>query len=89
LLQLVAAKLGADVALHHAVDELMFFRGVGMVGSGHGFFYFFGWMGVVCFLGEEESGESMLERIAGAFEFTGGSAGPGGMAGVAAVGFQL
>jgi len=89
LLQLVAAELGADVPLHHALDEFVFFRGVGMVGGGHGLLDFFDWVGVVRFLREQESGESMLERVTGAFEFAGSGARARGVAGVAAVRFEL
>ena len=87
LLELVAAKLRADVALHHLVDKLVLFLGIGMVGGGDGLFDFFKWVGVVCFLGKQERGEPVLEGVAGAFEFAGGTTGSCRAAGVAAIGF--
>ena len=89
LLELVAAKLGADVALHDLVDKLVLFGGIGMVGGGEGLFDFFRRVGMVYFLGEEERGEAVLEGVASAFEFAGGGARARGMAGVAAVGVEL
>ena len=86
-LEVVAAVLGAQVTFDHFLDELVFFGCIGLVGGGDGLFDFFRWVGVVCFLGKEERGEAVLEGVAGAFEFAGGTTGSCRAAGVAAIGF--